>query len=136
MSRNGPSKSWTQTVFDSQLLLGSDQAILHPRCVCNPTTGLPIESNNARLLKSVITEKYLAYGFQDPSMTLNINQLDLHDPAPTANSIQLHADPQEICIINSEEEEPMTVDAEGIEMIYITSDEDNEIIGHKDLIQL
>ena len=58
-------KDWSQQepdshCIDAQLLLGSDKAVLHPRCVCDPTTGLPVESNSARLLKSVITEKYLA----------------------------------------------------------------------------
>ena len=59
-----------------------------------------------------------------------------HDPAPTANSVQLHADPQEIYIIDSKDDEPMTVDTEEIEVIDIAIDEDDDIIEGEDLIQL
>ena len=104
--------------------------------MCNPATGLPIESNNARLLKSVITAKYLVHGFQDHRMTLNVDPMELHDPTPTANSVQLQVDPQDIYIIDSENDEPMTVDAEEIEVIDISIDEEDEVIECDDLIQL
>ena len=50
-----------------------------------------------------------------------------HDPAPTANHVQLHADPQEIYTIDSENDDPMTVDTEEIEVIDISIDEEDSM---------
>ena len=119
--------------IDAQLLLGSDKTVLHPRCVYHPDTGLPIENNNARLLKSVITEKYLAQGFQTPCRALHINPLHEHDSAPITNSIQMQAEPIEIYISDSKEEDQRILGMDGIKIIDITSDEEDITRGHMDL---
>ena len=123
-------KEWSEQESDSgcidaQLLLGSDKTVLHPRCVYHPDMGLPIENNNARLLKSVITEKYLAQGFQTPCRALHINQLHEHDLALITNSIQMQAEPLEIYISDYEEEEQRIMGMDGIEIIDISSNEED-----------
>ena len=80
-------------------------------------------------------KKYLAQGFQNPSRILHINQLHEHGLAPSMNSIQIHAKPQEIYISDSEEEEQRIIGMDGIEIIDITSDEENNTRGHMDLGQ-
>ena len=56
--------------ISAQILLGSDQAILHPLDALDDF-GLPIESENARLKKSVLMNKYIAHGHNTPKITLN-----------------------------------------------------------------
>ena len=36
---------------------------------------MPVETNNTRLLKSVITNKYLAHGYCEPNITLDIGPI-------------------------------------------------------------
>ena len=57
-----------------------------------------------------------------------------HDQVPTANSFQLQVDPQDIHISESEDDEPMTVDAEEIEVIDISINEEDKKIEYDDLI--
>jgi len=69
-----------------QILIGSDRATLFPR----PVIGLDnkvVETNTARLLKSVVSGKFLAHGFELPAQ-----QIEWSDDEPiaaiTAASVQ------------------------------------------------
>ena len=65
----------------AQILIRSDQAILHPVDVLNEN-GLPVETHSARLKWSKITNKYLAHGYH------NVNVQFSHNTQNVMNTVQ------------------------------------------------
>ena len=58
-----------------QILIGSDKVILFPRPVIGKDRN-PVETKTARLLKSVISGRYLAHGFEEPDQTVELVNSD------------------------------------------------------------
>ena len=75
--------------IDAEILLGSDQARLHPRDALTNSAEL-IQSDHARLKISVLTGKYIAHGFNNfkdnkKNSPIAINTINIDQPQ-TANN--------------------------------------------------
>ena len=82
---------WSEqdTEYDShlpQILIGSDKAVLHPQPVLG-SDGLPIETATARLLRSVITDKFIAHGWEEP-----VTDIQFCDTDSTNNDLPVMKD--------------------------------------------
>ena len=69
------SDNWSEQLNDceyvtAQILIGSDKAILHPHDVLNES-GLPVESDNAWLKRSKLTNKYLVHGHNNAKVHIS-----------------------------------------------------------------
>ena len=73
-----------------QILLGSDKVTLHPLPAIG-VDGLPIQTSSARLLKSTLSGKYIATGYENPitniqfcdsDETENKSSNEIDDPNP------------------------------------------------------
>ena len=73
-------KDWCQDidqdddVTKATILIGTDLALLFPINVLT-STGLPVETNIAVLMKSRITNKYLAFGYNTKNIKHNISTM-------------------------------------------------------------
>ena len=72
---------WSDQIRDNnhitaQILIGSDQAILHPIDALDQC-GLPIETEHTRLKRSKLTDKYLAHGHNNPTLHYSSNAKDV-----------------------------------------------------------
>ena len=68
----------------AQILIGSDQAILHPLDVLDQS-GLPVETETARLKRSKLTNKYLAHGHNNAKIHFS------HDTKDVMTTVQNHS---------------------------------------------
>ena len=105
---------------DAQILLGSDQAKLHPLDALDES-GLPIESAHARLKKSVLTGKFIAHGHNPQRPKVSLNDQSKHE-LTTINIITVDDQPHDVddqpCVIKSDLAQPHAIEGSSVQSQY------------------